>query len=276
MYRSVQPDAAASRLRRRLQDADAGGAHGDDPPARPAGIGDRGRGAAGGISYHSVWMRCSSTYSPSSGRNVSRPTWSVTLVLRTPPGFQLVEELRGEVESGGRGRRGARRPGVDGLVALRGARAVVDVGWERRLAGVGHHRGRIPIEADRPGPLAERAPPPRPRHPSDRRGMRAPGRSLRWVGRAPRRRALAQVPEEEDLRAGPPPKRVPSQPRGNHARVVHDQEISRTKPLPDLAEDGVAQRRGAGARGGARSRTRRRDASRGSAGTWAMVSSDSS
>ena len=81
-------------------------------------------------------MWWSSTLSTSIGRNVPSPTISSTSATCDPALGEPVEQLRREVEPGGRRRRrlGLRADGVDGLVALRVGQRLVDVGRQRHLA----------------------------------------------------------------------------------------------------------------------------------------------
>ena len=79
---------------------------------------------------------------------------------RTPDAAigQRGQQLGGEVEPGGRCGRRARRLGVDGLVALGRCGSIADVRRERHLAGCGHDRMRIAVEADRSDAVGEMLP----------------------------------------------------------------------------------------------------------------------
>ena len=72
--------------------------------------------------------------------------------------LQRRQQLGSEVQAGGGGRGRARRARVDRLVPIGRRGAVMDVGRKWHLAGSGHDRVRVAVEADRTGAVAQPLP----------------------------------------------------------------------------------------------------------------------
>ena len=104
-------------------------------------------------------MTCSWTSSAVTGLKVPMPTWRVTRGGLDAAGGQPLQQLRGEVEPGGRGGDRARLAGEDGLVALPvlGPVRALDVGRQRHVAEALEVRLDRLGEAHEPPAVAERS-----------------------------------------------------------------------------------------------------------------------
>ena len=91
------------------------------------------------------------------GRNVPMPTCSVTKSMATPRCFELPQQLRCKVQTGGRRGDGARLGGKDGLIAVHvflDHLAIANVGRQRNAADLGEQIGRIALLVWQDGPCA--------------------------------------------------------------------------------------------------------------------------
>ena len=157
-------------------------------------------------------------------------------------GLERGEQLRREVQAGGRGRRRTWRAGVDGLVALGRRGTVVDVGRQRHLAGRGHDGVRVTVEANGADPVGQALP-----HldavaaaERDRGAHRQAARGTHEG--LPPVRTVVERSQHEHLR-GAPAGTLRRQPGRDDARVVDDEQVTRAQPLPDVAESAVLERR---------------------------------
>ena len=185
--------------------------------------------------------------------------------------LERAEQLIGEVEPG---RRGGGRSRVDGRRPSGSARPVpIGRGCTAAAASRPH---RAMTAARRRSNRTTRVPsvsrsPTSTRSPLRRVDERSRARAGARGGRGPPTAAgrRGSAPEDEHL-GGTSTGPLPDQPSRQDARVVHDEQVRRAQPAADVAEARVLHRPVA------RSRTSRREESRGSAGVWAIASGGSS
>ncbi len=256
----VGPALRVAGLGQRLQDPGRSWSR-PPPPARHRPWSGRWPiGSPRGTTYHSRWIRCSSTNVPSSGWKVSSPTWRVTAARSTPAcasssrrrGVKWRPAVGAAADPG--------RLGVDRLVPLVGRLAGGDVRRERHLARIASissigSRGRVTARI--PSPTASPT------------VMVSPfvqlDRCARWQAATRPDEglplAVGQRAEEQDL--GRSPTGSPSAEAGSQdAAVVDDQKVTRLQPPTDVREPRLGQRPAARA-----SRSR----GRGPAGGWRLA-----